>query len=39
MDIKELKELIKLYEAVKDTNISIQELIHFIELTTKSEKL
>ena len=32
MDIEELRELIKLYEAVKDTNISIQELIHYIEI-------
>ena len=32
MDIKELKELIKLYEAVKETNISIQELIQYIDM-------
>ena len=39
MDIKELRELIKLYETVKETNISIQELIHYIEITTnKKEK-
>lgn len=30
MSVKELKELIELYEAVRDTNISIQEVIHMI---------
>ena len=38
MDLRELKELIKLYETVKDTNISIQELIHYIETASKKEK-
>ena len=36
MDIKELKELITLYETIKDTNLSIQELVHYIE-TLKNE--
>lgn len=30
MSVKELKELIELYEAVRDTGISIQEVIHMI---------
>lgn len=30
MSVKELKELIELYEAVKDTGISIQEVIHMV---------
>ncbi len=30
MSVKELKELIELYETLRDTNISIQEVIHMI---------
>lgn len=35
MNVKELKELIELYEAVKDSNISIQELIHYLKHLNK----
>ena len=39
MDIKELKELISLYEAVKETNISIQELIQYIEILDNKDSV
>ena len=39
MDIKELKELIKLYEAVKETNISIQELIQYIDMLENEDSI
>ena len=39
MDIKELKELIKLYEAVKETNISIQELIQYIDMLENKDSI
>lgn len=31
MNVKELKELIKLYEAIKETGLSVSEFIHYIE--------
>lgn len=38
MDLKELKELIAIYETVKDTNLSIQELVQYIETLKKDNK-
>lgn len=31
MDVKELKELIKLYEGIKETGLSVQEFLHYIK--------
>ena len=39
MDVKELKELIKLYEVVKETNISIQELIQYIDMLENEDSI
>lgn len=35
MNAKELKEVIELYEAVRETGLSVQEFLHYVELVTK----
>lgn len=35
MNVKELKDLIELYEAVKETGLSVQEFLHYINNLNK----